>query len=66
MTPERMSLKDAVAHFGVSYDVLYRAVRADELPAVQVGTRWNVRSVDVREWIVAHGSPNGAEQERAS
>lgn len=66
MTVQRLSLKDAAVQFGVSYTYLYRAVRADELPAVQIGTRWNVRPGDVEHWIVTHGSPNGAEQERAS
>lgn len=61
----RLPLKVAAAAFGVGYQRLYDAVRADELPALQVGTRWLVRPDDVEEYLQSIGAPNGAERARA-
>lgn len=64
-TPVRLSLKDAAARHGVSYDRMHRAIKADELPAVKLG-HWTVRAEDVEAWILRVGEPNAAESERAS
>ena len=56
----RLGLRDAADAFGVSYTAVWRAVRAGELPALQVGRRWLVRPEDVETWLQAIGTPNGA------
>lgn len=66
MSAYRLPLKVAAAAFGVGYQRLYDAVRADELPALQVGVRWLVRPDDVEAYLQQVGTPNGAEQTRAT
>lgn len=49
----RMSLKDACRAFGVSYTVLYEAVKAGEIAnAIQPMRSWLVRPEDVEAWLV--------------
>lgn len=59
------SLKDAVECHGVSYRVLFAAVRENEIPAIQAGAKWTVLCEDLLTWRRDNGSPNLAELERA-
>ncbi len=60
MTAQRLTIKDATEVFPVSYTKLYEAIKADELPAIQLGRVWTVKPDDVETWIQRVGTPNGA------
>lgn len=66
MTQKRVTLKTAAQAYDVSYQKLWEAVRADQLPAMQHGTRWYVRPEDVAVWFDETSTPNGAELARRS
>lgn len=51
-TVHRMGLKDACAAFGISYTVLYEAVQAGDVPAIQPMRAWLVKPEDVEAWLV--------------
>lgn len=62
----RLGLKDAARLHGVGYQRLWGAVKAEELPALRVGTRWLVRPEDVETYLHSIGEANAAEKARAA
>lgn len=64
-TVYRLGLKDAAASFGVGYMAIWQAVKAGDLPALKVGTRWLVKPDDVENYLQRVGTTN-TETEAAS
>jgi len=48
---EYMSLEDVADMLGVTYQLIYRLVRAGELPAIRLGKLYRVSKTDLMEYL---------------